>query len=259
MDAAERDLKARSFGSVADYYERGRPGYPAETIAWLCERGGTNIVDLGAGTGKLTRQLAESAREVVAVEPSLEMLMRLLPDGSIVRVCAAAEAIPVRPGWADTITVAQAFHWFDIDRAIEEIHRVLRPHGTLGLIWNLRDDSVDWVAELSDVIGSLDAHVSGVADSDRYGFDPSHGFVSKSGLFTGFERRVFRHSQRLDVEGLVALVQSRSNVVMKPEGERRELADRVRRLCRDHPTIRGRETFDLPYKTHVFRAAARTQ
>ena len=256
MGPAGKGVKAMSFGAVADQYERGRPGYPDEAIAWLCEAGGSKLIDLAAGTGKLTRQLADRGA-VLALEPSMPMLVRVGRSKGVQRVCGVAEAIPVAAGWADVVTVAQAFHWFDVDRALPEIHRVLRPGGVMGLMWNLRDDSADWVRELSSVIGSKDAQVSGVADSERFGFDPSHGQVTASGLFSPFEHRVFRNQQTLDLEGLISLVQSRSNVVTLPEDRRRGISEWVERLWWDHPDLQGREPFTLPYKTHVFRATAR--
>lgn len=251
MDAAERDRKALSFGSVAELYERGRPGYPDDAIRWLCEGSPKHVIDLAAGTGKLTQGLVMASETVLAVEPSLAMLRQVGADASLQRVRATAEAIPVRTAWANLVTVAQAFHWFDLPRAVPEIHRVLRRGGNMGLLWNLREDSTDWVAELSRVIGANDAQVSGVADSERFGFDPSHGLVSASGLFSGFEHRVFQHTQPLDVESLVALVGSRSNVVTKGPREQEEIMNWVREVCRNHPSLRDRETFELPYKTRV--------
>lgn len=257
VDATEKDLKALSFGAVAHHYERGRPVYPLEAIRWLIGEGRANVVDLAAGTGKLTRQLAELGYQVVAVEPSAPMIGRLRGTrGMLGAVRGSAEAIPLKNDWADVVTAAQAFHWFDLDRALPEIHRALGSGGVLGLLWNLRDDSVGWVRELSSVIGSKDAQVSGVADSERFGFDPSHGQITSSGLFDAIEHRVFEHEQVLDLEGLVSLVQSRSNVVTLPVERQGEVVEWVEELWREHPDLRGRDSFTLPYRTHVFRMHA---
>lgn len=257
MDEAERDLKALSFGEVADHYGRGRPGYPHEAIRWLIGQDRANVIDLAAGTGKLTRQLAGLGHQVVAVEPSAPMIERLRETRGIVgAVRGAAEAIPLKNDWADAITAAQAFHWFDLDQALPDIHRVLRSGGLLGLLWNLRDESVGWVRELSSVIGSNDAQVSGVADSERFGFDPSHGQITSSGLFDEIEHRVFEHEQVLDLEGLLSLVQSRSNVVTLPVERQQEVVEWVEKLWRDHPDLRAQDSFTLPYRTHAFRTHA---
>ena len=133
-------VAAAGFGSAADVYERARPSYPPESIDWLLARTGVGegdtIVDLGAGTGKLTRLLAPSGARIVAVEPIPEMRAHIDVGEAI---DGTAEAIPLPNASAVLVTVAQAFHWFDHDRALPEIHRVLRPEGALALFWNMRD------------------------------------------------------------------------------------------------------------------------
>ena len=145
-----------AFSSAAEAYERGRPGYPADATAALIAKLGldetTTVVDVGAGTGKLTARLARRTN-VVAVEPIAAMravLAERLPELPIFE--GSAEAIPLMDGCADAITVAQAFHWFDGPAAIREMHRVLRAGGGLGLIWNARDTSVPWVRKLMELI-----------------------------------------------------------------------------------------------------------
>ena len=145
----------QGFAADAQAYDRGRPGYPCEAITTLCSclnLGPTvKVVDLGAGTGKLTRLLIPHA-DMVAVEPVPAMRDVLAKSAPSTRVLdGSAEAIPLEDGSADVITVGQAFHWFSSAAALEEMHRVLKPHGQLGLIWNLRDESVQWVSEISYV------------------------------------------------------------------------------------------------------------
>lgn len=138
------EVAARGFSSAADVYERARPGYAAEAVDWLCERmgigPGRTVLDLAAGTGKLTRDLVPSGATIVAVEPLDEMRAQLVEAVPGVETLAGtAEQIPLPDSSVDDVVCAQAFHWFDADRALAEIHRVLRAGGALGLIWNSRD------------------------------------------------------------------------------------------------------------------------
>src|SRR5439155_705663 len=137
---------AVGFDASADAYERGRPGFPEEAVeklvAQLRIRSGATVVDLAAGTGKLTRMLVASGARLFAIEPvegMRRMFVRILPGVPIVG--GLAEAIPFRDGSIDAVTVAQAFHWFDARAALIELHRVLKPGGRLGLVWNVRDES----------------------------------------------------------------------------------------------------------------------
>ena len=146
--------RATSFGQVADEYARGRPGYPAEAIDWVLESApGGRVIDLGAGTGKLTRALVAPGRTVTAIEPLDEMRERLAADlPEVTTLAGSAESMPVADASADAVFVAQAFHWFDPVPALNEIARVLAAGGMLGLIWNTRDDSEPWVAEFSRIL-----------------------------------------------------------------------------------------------------------
>src|SRR3982750_809573 len=145
--------EAESFGDVAAVYERGRPPYPSEALDWLLPGGRPRVVDLGAGTGKLTRQIRDRGLPVTAVEPSDGMrseLQRVLPD--VPAIAGSAEDMPLPSGSADVVMCAQAWHWVDPARAIPEVARVLSPGGRIGLIWNLRDETSDWVRELGTII-----------------------------------------------------------------------------------------------------------
>ena len=157
--------RATSFGQVADEYARGRPGYPAEAIDWVLESApGGRVVDLGAGTGKLTRALVAPGRTVTAIEPLDEMRERLADDlPEVMTLAGSAESMPVPDASADAVFVAQAFHWFDPVPALNEIARVLTAGGMLGLIWNTRDDSEPWVAEFSRIL-SLPVEVASAWD-----------------------------------------------------------------------------------------------
>jgi SAM-dependent methyltransferase len=245
---AERDerlVRAASFGAVADAYERARPGYPDDAVRWLAGHEPCDVVDLGAGTGKLTRSLVALGHRVTAVEPLEEMLDRLrvaVPGAIAVR--GSAEEIPLTDGSADVVTCAQAFHWFDPAVALHEMARVLRPGGRIALVWNTRDDARAWVAELTDtVIGRSEFRAGGVnATSDR---------VDESGRFGPVERASFAHVQLLGREDLVELVRSRSQCAVLPEDERTPVLERVESLFDAH----ARDgVLAMPYVTECFRA-----
>jgi SAM-dependent methyltransferase len=196
-----RDPRARgpytSFGEVAGAYERGRPEYPSDAVRWLVGDEPCDVVDLGAGTGKLTRALVALGHRVTAIEPLPEML-ELLPAAApgAFAILGNAEIIPLPDAHADVVTCAQSFHWFDHPVALPEIARVLRPEGRLALVWNTRDDTEPWVARLSGLIGS-----EAISSADDL-LEPIGG----SGLFGPVEPAVFRFEQLVDRKTLLDLV-----------------------------------------------------
>jgi SAM-dependent methyltransferase len=242
VDRDEGRDRAASFAGVADAYERARPGYPDEAVRWLAGEEPCDVVDLGAGTGKLTRSLVALGHRVTAVEPLPEMIAHLLAVvPGVAAVEGGAEAIPLPDGSADVITVAQAFHWFDHGPALREIARVLRPGGVLGLVWNTRDEREPWVAQLSEeAIGRDTIERSEVAAP-----------VGESGLFGEVERASFPNVQHLDRERLVELVLSRSYCAVMSPAERAPLLERVEQLFEEH-AVDG--LVELPYVTECFRA-----
>ena len=234
---------ATSFAGVADAYERARPGYPDDAVRWLVGEKPLDVVDLGAGTGKLTRSLVALGHRVTAVEPLPEMsafLRDALPD--VTTLEGGAEVIPLADASADVVTVAQAFHWFDHELALREIARVLRPGGRLALVWNTRDEEQRWVAQLSEqALGTESVERSDVAAP-----------VSESGLFAEVERAAFPHVQQLDLALLLDLVLSRSYCAVMTPTERAPVLERVERLFEEH-AVDG--LVELPYVTECFRAA----
>src|SRR5215831_21203698 len=148
MATAPRRL---TFGANADAYERARPEWPEEAARWLVPEDAELVIELGAGTGKLTRAVAALGVRVVAVEPDPRMLAVLRGLG-LEGVDGSAEAIPFGDGVADAVVAGSSLHWFELDRALPEIHRVLRPGGRFGFGWNHRDDRHPTIAEMSDVI-----------------------------------------------------------------------------------------------------------
>jgi SAM-dependent methyltransferase len=238
----ERRGRATSFAEVADAYERGRPGYPLDAVRWLAGDAPADVVDLGAGTGKLTRSLVAHGHRVTAVEPLPEMLEQLrgaVPGATA--LVGGAESIPLHDAVADVVTCAQSFHWFDHEAALPEIARVLRPGGRLALVWNTRDDSDAWVAELSDTIVGRES----IQDGDA--LDP----LEASPYFEQVERASFAFSQRLDRQTLRDLVISRSYCAVLSEAERAPTLERVDRLFDAH-AVEG--VLELPYATECFRA-----
>jgi SAM-dependent methyltransferase len=177
-----------------------------------------------------------------------ELVSRGLPG-----VCGTAESIPVRAGWAGAVIVGQAFHWFDQQKAVPEIASRLAPGGTLGLLWNLRDEEVDWVNQLSGIIGSEDAMSSTLGPTSEFE-ETIRGRLAVGGCFRDIEYHEFPFAQELNQEGLLSLVASRSYVAILPDAARDGLLNDVRTLCEEHPALRARSTFEMPYRTSVFRA-----
>jgi ubiquinone/menaquinone biosynthesis C-methylase UbiE len=235
------DQHARSFGGVADAYDRGRPTYPREAAAWLVGDQPVTVLELGAGTGKLTQTLVEIGHDVHATEPDEQMLALLeqrLPDVRTSR--ASAEEIPAADASYDVVVSAQAFHWFDLERALPEIARVLKPGGRLALVWNQRDERIPWVRKLGAII-----------DTQEQLREPAEALVT-SAYFGFVEDSVFRHWQVVDRESIRDLVLSRSNVaVLDEEGRAAKLAE-VLAFYDDYG--RGMDGMQLPYEARCFRA-----
>jgi SAM-dependent methyltransferase len=242
-ERVDKAMRARSFGAAADAYERARPEYPEAAVDWLLPAGARTVLDLAAGTGKLTRALVARGLEVVAVEPLAEMRATLAAALPEVRALeGTAEAIPLPDASVDAITVAQAWHWVDPERAVAEAARVLRPGGTLGLIWNRRDERVDWVARLGEAMGSGDAEL---IEMERIEIGPPFGPTAP--FVTDWARP-------MDIDLLVEMAASRSYVITATPKRRREVLDGVRVLVEAESSL-GTE-FDFPYRTHCFKAVA---
>jgi ubiquinone/menaquinone biosynthesis C-methylase UbiE len=248
MESDERTTRAASFAGVADAYERARPGYPGDGVRWLAGTTPCDVVDLGAGTGKLTRSLVALGHRVTAIEPLPEMLaqLRLAVPGARAEQ-GSAESIPLPPASVDVVTVAQAFHWFDQPVALREIARVLRPGGRIALVWNTRDDSEGWVAEFTDtIIGRSEFREDGVVAATAS--------LDASGLYEPVEHASFAHVQALRRDDLIELVRSRSQCAVLSEEERLPVLERLGELFDTYATG---GTLAMPYLTECFRAARR--
>ena len=238
------DSAARSFGSHAAEYERGRPTYPAELVGWLVPDGATTVVDVGAGTGKLTAALVAPGRTVVAVDPDPQMLAALrgrLPDVETRE--GTGEALPCTDASVDALTFGQSWHWVDAARGSLEAARVLRPGGVLGLVWNIRDERVAWVAELSAVMHHSAAerlvHGGGPRVADPLGPLETYEVAWES---------------RMSVEDVVAMAASRSYVITAEPDRRARILDAVRVLAGS--VVEADGLVRLPYVTYAYRATA---
>lgn len=237
-------VQASSFGEAAERYERGRPEYPRAAVEWLIPQGAKRILDLGAGTGKLTRSLVGPGRSVTAVEPSERMGAQLAAAVPQARVLAgSAEQIPLADRSVDVVTVAQAWHWFDTDKAVAEIARVLVPGGTLSLVWNIRDEAAPWVHALGQIM-------------HRQAEQPIDTSPEIGGPFPEPEWTEIRWVRTMDRPTILDMVASRSYVITLPEAQRRQLLDDVAQLLDDHPDLKGRDELKLPYVTYCTRARA---
>jgi SAM-dependent methyltransferase len=244
MNTAGWHAQRRSFGNAADVYNRARPRYPAAAIDWALGDRPCRVLDLGAGTGILTRQLVERGHTVTAVEPNEQMLAALIVHSpGAIALLGSAEQIPLADGSVDAVVAGQAYHWFDPWTAPDEIARVLLPDGVFAPLWNLRDAAVSWVGALSDLLAQLeDDNRKGLAD---YEFGPR---------FEPVERAEFRHEARYTVDSLIELVRSRSYYLTSPAQRRAMIEAQIRELTATHPDLAGRTEFTMPYVTVVLRA-----
>ncbi len=241
------------FQRAADVYERGRPEYPSAAVEHLIKTldiaRGTRIVELGAGTGKFTRTLVPTAAEILAVEPVDAMrrkLSELLPGVKVVD--GTAEAIPLSDASADAVVVAQAFHWFDGEKALAEIHRVLKPGTGLGLIWNVRDDSLAWIHKLTRIIEPYEG------DVPRYKSLAWMAPFRSTRLFSPLAKSESSHVQELSPDAIEDRVLSISFIAALPDSERELVREQVRELVRQELDTRNPAVVEFPYRTHVYVA-----
>lgn len=250
---APHTARAASFGPAAALYQAARPTYPDEAVAWCVPAAAVDVVDLAAGTGKLTERLlalpGPAGRRVTAVEPSpgmREVLAAALPGVTVLGGSAERTGLP--DGSADAVTAGQAWHWFDEAAAATELARVLRPGGVLAVVWNVRDTDAgpDWLVAYEEIVHRGDPA-------------PPHGGHAPAlgPAFGAVEHRAFRWADPVRPGALRDLAASRSHLLTLPEAGRAALLAEIDDLVGTHPDLRGRDVVPLPYRTDCFRAARR--
>ncbi|MET0837182.1 MAG: class I SAM-dependent methyltransferase [Marmoricola sp.] len=235
----------RSYGPAADAYDRARPSYPDDAVSWMAGSGRSTVLELGAGTGKLTEVLHRAGHEVLATDPLADMLSVLAGRVPVHHVVASAEHIPVRSRSIDVVVCGQSFHRFDHDLAMAEIARVLRPGGILALAWNTYDEGIPWVKRLKKLI-------SPTADSATMAMPlmetPYFGFV---------EEKQFRVWQPHTAATLADLARSVSHVAKMNDSARADVLAKIDALYAEYG--RGHDGMQVPYITRCYRAVVRHQ
>ena len=241
----------QGFSTQAVTYAQGRPDYPRQLTGWLADTlrisAQSSVIDLGAGTGKFTRLLSALAPTLIAVEPVAAMgaqLTRLMPDVRLLN--GTAESIPLPAASADAVVCAQAFHWFSTEAALAEIHRVLKPDGRLGLVWNVRDESVDWVAAITDIITPYEGdtprfHTGRWRDafSDKYFSQPE---------VTCFPYSHVGSPQEVIMDRFLSV----SFIAALDDEPKARVTAQLQALIDTHPALKGRDTVAFPYQTQAY-------
>jgi SAM-dependent methyltransferase len=257
--AEVHDVASRGFEAEAETYDRARPSYPPAAVGWLTEnlrvRPGSRIVDLAAGTGKLTAPLTAAGARLAAVEPIPGMraqFRRRLPGVPV--LAGVAEALPFAGSSLDAVVVAQAFHWFDAGRALAELARVVRAGGRLGLIWNARDRSTEWI----DAVWSVMDRVEDDAPWREYGDGRTsarpRGYVTSGEAWSDWTEATFHHVQYCSHEDLVDRVRSVSHIAALPPASQREVLEEVRSILRERPETSNTQMLGIPYRVDAMYA-----
>lgn len=245
---AVHEVANEGFGRDAEAYERARPSYPPDAVAWLTTNlgleAGRTVLDLAAGTGKLTRLLVPTGARVLAAEP-VDGMRRSFGAAvpGVPMTGAVAEALPLRDESLDAVTVAQAFHWFDADRAFAELARVLRPGGRVGVVWNVRDRSVSWVNAVWSIMDRVERRAPWRDHAGRRDAEPAE----RSGLGP-MHRATFRNEQAITPAGVVERVASVSHVAVLPPAERERVLEEIWAVLAEHPDTLGRAELRIPYR-----------
>jgi ubiquinone/menaquinone biosynthesis C-methylase UbiE len=251
MAAEDWSERASSFGAIAEDYDRFRPGPPEDAVDWVLSGPRDTAVDIGAGTGALTRELVSRVRHVIAVEPDPRMSAVLATRVARADMLTAmAEALPLRDASVDAVVGSSMWHWVDEQRAASEAARVLRPGGVLGLLWSGPDRSKGWLADLFAGQGKAVARRVGDDTARR-----RHEVHLRADLpFTPPETRTMEWSLAVTPEQLIGLAGTYSGFIVLPEAERIRLRDQLADIVRDHPTLGGQTAIELPMRCTSWRA-----
>jgi SAM-dependent methyltransferase len=238
-----------TFGAHADAYERARPAWPAEAARWLVPEGAELVVELGAGTGKLTRAVAALGGRVVAVEPDPRMLA-VLRGLRLEGVEGSAEAIPFDDAVADAVVAGSSLHWFDLERALPEVHRVLRPNGRFAFGWNHRDDRHPAIARMAEAVYAAQV----LSPGPRWRSRDWTVDLTAAGLFRDVERVRFEHVLELPREALHDHLMSYSGVAALPEDARKPVFSEVAALLDSDESVSAGGRLRLPFVVSAYRA-----
>ena len=240
------------FEVAVEHYRRGRPSYPDDAIEYLVRElaidEGRDVLELGAGTGKFTERIVPTGARIVALEPMRAMREAL--EGAcptVTAIDATAEQIPLEDASVDCVVAAQSFHWFDGDRALAEIHRVLRDGRALGLVWNVRDEASDWSERLTAIFDGLAG-----PGAPRYRTGAWRSAFERTELFGPLHHRVAYHVHEVTRQGFIDRVLSVSYVALAQTEQRDRVLAEVHELLDTDPDLRGREKIVMPYRTDVF-------
>lgn len=242
---------SQGFGQEAQAYARGRPDYPASLLPWLKKDiglgPGKSVIDLGSGTGKFSSLLVQTGAQVLGVEPVAAMREQFARNHpTLTQYEGTAQAIPLASASVDAVLCAQAFHWFATVEALTEIHRVLRPGGKLGLVWNVRDESVDWVAAITRIITPYEG------DAPRF-YKGEWRKAFTGGLFGNLAQTSFGYhhvgtAQQVILDRFLSV----SFIAILPPEQKAHVERQLHALLNEHPELRGRLSIDFPYQTQAF-------
>jgi len=247
---------AKGFAREAQAYARGRPEYPVALDQWLRDDlkldETCTVVDLGAGTGKFTRRLLATGANIIAVEPVQEMLAQLTQVvPSVAARSGTAESIPVNNGAVDAVVCAQSFHWFASEAALKEIYRVLRPGGSFGLIWNVRDESVDWAAAMTDIMAPYEG------DAPRYRSGEWRRLFPADGFGPLREQHFANGHTGAPEQVIVDRVLSTSFIAALDRRQQHIVSARLHDLIARTPALAGHDEVTVPYETVAFSCEKR--
>jgi SAM-dependent methyltransferase len=255
LDREQKAVRAASFGGVASHYERYRPGPPAVAVDWLLPSRVAHVVDLGAGTGALTRLLVDRADEVVAVDPDERMRAVLVEEfPGVQAVDGQGEAMPLPDGWADAVLASSSWHWVDPRAGFAEVARVLAPGGLLGTIWGGPDQESPFLAQAQAMLSGRSE------ESELASFMAGDGRRPVSTLeltpdapFSAPEHEVFRWDVPLNTDDLIGLLGTFSWVITMPDEARKSVFSEARRLLKELLGVEGEVTVDVGFKADVWR------